>query len=292
MSTFTHWSRLAGLNRRQMVYPTHRYWIASFRKMRHVQSHQSSVDPKGHRPKKITSQGNEDLLHEVGKIRWVVHSTRATTQTDVLKSYLARYINRIAISNNRLKYLAQTDEVAILYNDYRNQQNECAAPKAIKHLDPLTAIHQIIQHVLPRHFQKSRHYGAPHLHADTESGRRSDQGTSITVRTALADHHGTAETRTVSMRLLPGPVVHQDRISTGPDLSGSIPGPWNRTSTTDILAQTGSSKERIVRLPPILLCLMARKNSHIDKEIDQPFRPNHTAKLRTAINRANTLSLV
>ena len=146
------------------VYPTHRYWIASFRKMCGTfKAISLQLIRKDIAQKKITSQqGNEDLLHEVGKIRWVVHSTRATTQTDVLKSYLARYINRIAISNNRLKYLAQTDEVAILYNDYRNQQNECAAPKAIKHLDPLTAIHQIIQHVLPRHFQKSRHYGLHH----------------------------------------------------------------------------------------------------------------------------------
>lgn len=146
------------------VYPTHRYWIASFRKMCGTfKAISLQLIRKEIAQKKITSQqGEDELLHEVSKVRWVVHSTRPTTQTDVLKSYLARYINRIAISNNRLKYLAQTDEVAILYNDYRNQQTECAAPKAIRHLDPLTAIHQIIQHVLPRHFQKSRHYGLHH----------------------------------------------------------------------------------------------------------------------------------
>jgi len=52
--------------------------------------------------------------------------------------------------------------VRITYNDYRKQEAGKPAPKAFKDLPPLLAIHQILQHLLPAYFQRSRHYG---LHA-------------------------------------------------------------------------------------------------------------------------------
>lgn len=101
----------------------------------------------------------DDILLEVEKIRWVVHSAHPTMNTIVIEKYLARYINRVAISNNRLQYLKENHKVIILYNDYKNQLQGFPAPKAFKELDPLSAIHQILEHVLPPHFQKSRKYG-------------------------------------------------------------------------------------------------------------------------------------
>lgn len=79
--------------------------------------------------------------------------------TELIQNYLGRYINRVAISNNRLNYLKENEEVAITYNDYKKQKIGQPAPKEIKILDPLLAINQILQHVLPRHFQKTRNYG-------------------------------------------------------------------------------------------------------------------------------------
>ncbi len=104
----------------------------------------------------------DHILPEVEKIRWVVHSTHPTMNTLVIEKYLARYINRVAISNNRLQYLKENHNVIILYNDYQNQKTGCPAPKAFKELEPLAAIHQIMEHVLPPHFQKSRKYGLHH----------------------------------------------------------------------------------------------------------------------------------
>jgi hypothetical protein len=49
--------------------------------------------------------------------------------------------------------------VQILYNDYKNQQINQAAPKAIKDVEPLVAIQLIVQHVLPPYFQKVRYFG-------------------------------------------------------------------------------------------------------------------------------------
>jgi hypothetical protein len=104
------------------------------------------------------------LRCEISKRRWNVRSNYPTLQTGLIESYLARYINRVAISKNRLQYLESEKQVQIVYNDYRSQQNNQAPPKAIKTLPPLIAIHQIMQHLLPPYFQKSRHYG---LHASS-----------------------------------------------------------------------------------------------------------------------------
>jgi len=99
------------------------------------------------------------LIHELGAIRWVVHSTRPTMNTQVIENYLARYINRTAISPSRLSYIKEQQQVQITHNDYHHQKPGQPAPKLIKNLTPLEAIRQILQHCTPPHFQKSRHYG-------------------------------------------------------------------------------------------------------------------------------------
>jgi len=101
----------------------------------------------------------EGLRREICNRRWNVRNNYPTMQTGLIEDYLARYINRVAISKNRLRYLEEEKQVQIVYNDYRNQRDNKAAPKAIKELSPLIAIHQIMQHILPPYFQKSRHYG-------------------------------------------------------------------------------------------------------------------------------------
>ncbi len=126
----------------------------------------------------------DDILLEVEKIRWVVHSTHPTMNTIVIEKYLARYINRVAISNNRLQYLKENHKVIVLYNDYKNQLQGFPAPKAFKELDPLSAIHQILEHVLPPHFQKSRKYGLHHhSFKSTHTIPEAIQRESITIRT-------------------------------------------------------------------------------------------------------------
>jgi len=109
---------------------------------------------------KITyHQDFEVLISDVENIRWVVHSTRPTMDTKVIEDYLAKYINRIAVSNKRLDYIQDSQKVILLHNDYKNQQAGQVAPKAYKIMEPLVAIDQILQHVLPPYFQKSRRYG-------------------------------------------------------------------------------------------------------------------------------------
>jgi len=104
----------------------------------------------------------DELISDLQNKTWVVHNTKPTLDTSILENYLARYINRIAISRSRVEYLKINKQVKILYNDYANQIDGQPPPKKFKTLDPLSFIHQFIQHVLPSYFQKSRRYG---LHA-------------------------------------------------------------------------------------------------------------------------------
>ena len=104
----------------------------------------------------------EKLHKDLSNIRWVVHNTKPTIDTTILEKYLSRYINRTSISNSRLQYAKEQQKVKIIYNDYRNQKKDQPAPKAFKVIDPLIAIDQFMQHVLPPYFQKSRRYGLHH----------------------------------------------------------------------------------------------------------------------------------
>jgi len=108
----------------------------------------------------------QQIIAEIADKRWNVRNGRPTMETTTIERYLARYINRVAITRSRLKYIAHQDNlkstVEITYKDYRNQSKGKPAPKAIKTIEPLVAIRQFMMHVLPPYLQKSRHYG---LHA-------------------------------------------------------------------------------------------------------------------------------
>jgi len=108
-------------------------------------------------------QDLKSIIDELRTKRWNVRSQYPTAKTEILERYLARYVNRIAISKSRLQYVAQQeklkDQVHIRYKDYRKQESGKAAPIALKTIKPLVAIHQFMMHVLPPYFQKSRYYG-------------------------------------------------------------------------------------------------------------------------------------
>lgn len=153
-----------GVKNGQWVYPKNKYTIAPFRALCATFRQLFLKDLKiAFDQKKIQyHQSFEQIEQSLLQKRWVVNHQRPTTDTKVIEEYLGRYVCRIAISNNRLRYDQAHQKVTILFNDYANQKTGKAAPKKTKTLDPLIAMQQILQHVLPPYFQKVRHYG---LHA-------------------------------------------------------------------------------------------------------------------------------
>lgn len=92
-------------------------------------------------------------LAELSSPEWVVYSQPPAAGASVVLKYLARYVHRVAISNNRL--MSVTDEtVTFAYKDYRQggRQKELT-------LSGTEFARRFVQHVLPRGFVRVRHYG-------------------------------------------------------------------------------------------------------------------------------------
>jgi len=95
------------------------------------------------------------LFHKIDpsiwKQQWVVDTQPAGKGQNALR-YLARYVFRVAISNNRIKSIEDT-AIKFTYKD-----RERKTWKTMK-LKPMEFIRRFLQHVLPRGFMKIRHYG-------------------------------------------------------------------------------------------------------------------------------------
>lgn len=170
------------------IYPNDKHKLAPYRAMCHT-FRDIFIDllKKANRSAQLQYHSDiEPLITSVTKLRWIVHSTRPTMHIDTIKTYLARYINRVAITNNRLALAEDKSRVSIIYNDYKSQVAGQPAPKKSIELDPLVAINMIMQHVLPPHFQKCRHNG---LHAASNKRKsitsKSIQNNTQTIRTVF-----------------------------------------------------------------------------------------------------------
>jgi hypothetical protein len=110
-----------------------------------------------------------DLSHQVPaetwQQEWVVHCQPVNTGQAALK-YLAPYIFRVALSNNRLLKLSET-HVTFRYPDPATRHPKTAT------LPVEQFIHRFLQHVLPQGFQKVRYYGlfSPTQRSRLQQGR-------------------------------------------------------------------------------------------------------------------------
>ncbi len=97
----------------------------------------------------------EKLFHKIDSILWkkgwVVHSQSAGKGQNSLR-YLARYVFRVAISNNRIKSI-ENNSIKFLYKDRQRKTYKTIT------LDAMEFIRRFLQHVLPKGFMKIRHYG-------------------------------------------------------------------------------------------------------------------------------------
>lgn len=82
---------------------------------------------------------------------WVVHCKPVGTGEAAFK-YLATYVFRVAISNNRILKL-DDDQVTFQYKESATNQIRCCTVSAEEF------IRRFLQHVLPDHFVKVRYYG-------------------------------------------------------------------------------------------------------------------------------------
>jgi hypothetical protein len=88
---------------------------------------------------------------EVWQKNWVVHCEPVGSGKEAA-IYLARYVFRVAISNNRI---VSIDDDQITFRCQNSKTKEWY----LKTLPALDFIQRFLQHVLPKNFQKVRYYG-------------------------------------------------------------------------------------------------------------------------------------
>jgi len=93
------------------------------------------------------------LLTELYKNAWVVYAKRPFAGPEQVLEYIGRYTHRVAISNERL-VSADKRTVRFRYKDYAH-----GGRRRIMRLDACEFLRRFTLHVLPRGFNRIRHYG-------------------------------------------------------------------------------------------------------------------------------------
>lgn len=85
---------------------------------------------------------------------WNVNCQAVGEESEYATQYLANYVFKVAVSDNRVSTNGQT-----VFLSYKKQKSN--RPRTMK-LDPLEFIRRFLQHVLPKGFMKIRYYGFMH----------------------------------------------------------------------------------------------------------------------------------
>ncbi len=100
---------------------------------------------------------------------WEVYIKPPFGRPETVLEYLAGYVNRIAISNNRIEGLVD-DKVTFRYRDYRDE----GKPKSLT-LPVHEFMRRFFQHVLPAGFVRIRYYGLWHANCRGKLARCRQQ---------------------------------------------------------------------------------------------------------------------
>jgi hypothetical protein len=93
------------------------------------------------------------LMKELYELGWVVFCKESFQGPEAVIEYLGRYTHRVAISNSRIKSIAD-GKVAFEWRDRRDGNKT-----KIMVLDAMEFIRRFLLHVLPTRFMKIRHFG-------------------------------------------------------------------------------------------------------------------------------------
>lgn len=91
-------------------------------------------------------------LNQTAQLKWNVYSKPMIGHTEAVVGYLARYCNRVGISESRLS-LTGNNPVLMRYKDYRTND--------LTHMEMSAAelLRRFLLHVLPKGFMRLRYYG-------------------------------------------------------------------------------------------------------------------------------------
>jgi len=96
---------------------------------------------------------SKDLINSLFKKQWVVYAKKTGKSVDHALEYLARYTNRVAISNDRIINVSR-EKVTFRYKDPKTGRYN-----RVMTLDTHEFIRRFLQHILPCGFYKIRYFG-------------------------------------------------------------------------------------------------------------------------------------
>ena len=94
---------------------------------------------------------------EVWEKGWVVYCKPSVQGADKVLQYLARYVHRIAITNNRILSI-NNREVTFRYKEEKRKKKRVSRWRTMT-LPAMEFIRRFLQHVPPKGFHKVRYYG-------------------------------------------------------------------------------------------------------------------------------------
>jgi hypothetical protein len=100
---------------------------------------------------RINNDQVDSLLIQASQRSWVVY-LKPAIDTNAAVSYLARYCNRVGISESRLS-LTETNEVKLNYKNYQTSQH------CVMHCSTSELLRRFILHILPKGLMRLRYYG-------------------------------------------------------------------------------------------------------------------------------------
>jgi hypothetical protein len=95
----------------------------------------------------------ERLIEALAQREWVVYAKRPFAGPEQMVRYVGRYTHRVAMTNDRIVGIDE-DAVSFRYKDYRDEGR-----RKVMRLGGEEFLGRYLRHVLPKGFQRIRHYG-------------------------------------------------------------------------------------------------------------------------------------
>jgi len=148
----------------EWVWPKSKRRLCRYRKINSIyrESFLARLSKAMHNGSIAYHRSYEEIEEELLSKQWVVNNGWPSKNTEVIESYVAKYINRSAVTAKRISYNSSAGMVSITHKDYANKASNGQVGYKKRKLPALVAIAKIMQHKLPSSFHRVRYYGIHH----------------------------------------------------------------------------------------------------------------------------------
>jgi hypothetical protein len=104
-----------------------------------------------------TPSAFSDLVRSLRQQQWVVYAKRPFSSPERVLDYLGRYTHRVALSNNRIRAVAESADGPLVTFSYRDRKHHNRTRTMALQADEF--MRRFLLHILPQGFMRIRHFG-------------------------------------------------------------------------------------------------------------------------------------